>query len=148
MAIAWLPLVMVAMNLVYAASSYPFGHLSDRMRHDHLLVWGLLVLIGADLLLARGADWPTILFGVMLWGIHMGLTQGLLARMVADTAPSDLRGTAYGFFNLLSGVAMLAASVLAGLIWDRYGASLTFYAGALCCVLALLQIGYRLRKGQ
>ncbi|MFM2261863.1 MAG: hypothetical protein RI959_539, partial [Pseudomonadota bacterium] len=138
MALAWVPLVMVAMNLVYAATAYPFGKLSDRASHRALLGWGLVVLVAADLVLASGHHWSRVLVGVMLWGVHMGMTQGLLAAMVADTAPSDLRGTAYGFFNLVSGVAMLLASVLAGWLWDRLGASFTFYAGAVFCILALL----------
>lgn len=135
--LALVPLVMVAMNGVYAASAYPFGRLADRMNHRTLLALGLGVLIAADLVLASGTHWGTLLAGVALWGVHMGLTQGLLATMVADTAPADLRGTAFGFFNLVSGVAMLLASVLAGLLWDRLGAAFTFYAGAAFCALAL-----------
>lgn len=142
-AVALVPLVMVAMNLVYAASAYPFGKLSDRMPHAALLAWGLVVLIAADLVLAVNGHWTTVLAGVALWGVHMGMTQGLLATMVADTAPADLRGTAYGFFNLVSGVAMLVASVVAGLLWDRLGASFTFYAGAGFSVLALLGLWAR-----
>ncbi|MCQ8129282.1 MFS transporter [Methylomonas rivi] len=136
--IAWVPLAMVAMNIAYAASAYPFGHLSDRISPSRLLAWGLLVLIAADLVLAASADWRVLLAGVSLWGIHMGMTQGLLAKMVADTAPADLRGTAYGFFNLVGGIAMLVASVLAGWLWDRHGAPATFYAGALFCLVTLL----------
>ncbi len=135
--LALVPLVMVAMNGVYAASAYPFGRLADRMNHRTLLALGLGVLIAADLVLASGTHWGTLLAGVALWGVHMGLTQGLLATMVADTAPADLRGTAFGFFNLVSGVAMLLASVLAGLLWDGLGAAFTFYAGAAFCALAL-----------
>ncbi|MEY5099386.1 MAG: hypothetical protein RJA36_2105 [Pseudomonadota bacterium] len=135
--LAYVPLVMVAMNLVYAASAYPFGKLSDRMSHGKLLALGLVVLIAADLVLASPDHWLDITLGVALWGIHMGITQGLLATMVADTAPADLRGTAYGFFNLVCGIAMLIASAVAGLLWDRYGASFTFYAGALFSLLAL-----------
>ncbi len=138
MALAWVPLVMVAMNLVYAASAYPFGWLSDRMSHRRLLAWGLVVLIAADLVLASGRGWTHLLLGVALWGVHMGMTQGLLATMVADTAPADLRGTAYGVFNLVSGLAMLVASGLAGWLWDRWGAESTFLAGAGFCVLAWL----------
>ncbi|MGV0960344.1 MAG: MFS transporter [Limnohabitans sp.] len=137
-AVAWVPLVMVAMNLVYAGSAYPFGKLSDRMSHRALLAWGLVVLIAADLVLASDPHWTRVLLGVVLWGVHMGMTQGLLATMVADTAPPDLRGTAYGFFNLVSGLSMLVASVLAGFLWDRWGASFTFYAGAIFCVIAWL----------
>lgn len=136
--IALVPLVMVAMNLVYAASAYPFGKLSDKMSHAKLLALGLIVLIAADLVLATNDHWGVVLIGVALWGIHMGMTQGLLATMVANTAPADLRGTAYGFFNLMSGFAMLIASVLAGLLWDRFGASFTFYAGAVFCAMALI----------
>ncbi|MCQ8103348.1 MFS transporter [Methylomonas sp. SURF-2] len=139
--IAWVPLVMVVMNIVYAASAYPFGHLSDRINPAKLLAWGLMVLIAADLVLAASVDWPSLLAGVALWGVHMGMTQGLLAKMVADTAPADLRGTAYGFFNLIGGIAMLLASVLAGWLWDRHGAPATFYAGALFCLLTLLLVG-------
>jgi MFS family permease len=138
MAMALVPLVMVAMNVVYAATAYPFGRLSDHMRHSTLLAWGLVVLMAADLVLAYSNHWSVVLVGVTLWGIHMGMTQGLLATMVADTAPADLRGTAYGFFNLVSGLAMLAASGLAGLLWDRWGAAFTFYAGGLFCLLALV----------
>ena len=136
-ATALVPLVMVAMNLVYAASAYPFGWLSDRMSYGKLLALGLVVLALADVVLASGNDWETVLVGVALWGIHMGMTQGLLATMVADTAPADLRGTAYGVFNLISGLAMLVASGLAGWLWDRHGASSTFYAGAVFCAMAL-----------
>jgi MFS family permease len=136
--IALVPLVMVAMNLIYALSAYPFGKLSDRMSHMRLLTFGLLVLIAADLVLATNDHWGVVLLGVGLWGLHLGMTQGLLATMVADTAPADLRGTAYGFFNLASGLAMLIASVLAGFLWDQLGASFTFYAGAVFCGVALM----------
>lgn len=95
-------------------------------------------MIAADLVLAINDHWAVVLAGVALWGVHMGITQGLLATMVADTAPADLRGTAYGVFNLMSGIAMLVASVLAGLLWDRLGASSTFYAGAVFCLVALI----------
>lgn len=135
--LALVPLVMVAMNVIYAASAYPFGKLSDRVDHKRLLALGLVVLIAADMVLAAGTHWSIVLAGVALWGLHMGMTQGLLATMVADTAPIDLRGTAFGFFNLMSGIAMLVASVLAGLLWDHAGAAFTFYAGAAFCVAAL-----------
>ena len=143
--LALVPLVMVAMNLVYAASAYPFGRLSDRMNHRTLLALGLAVLIAADLVLAANAHWTTLLAGVALWGLHMGMTQGLLATMVADTAPADLRGTAFGFFNLVSGVALLLSSAIAGLLWDQLGASFTFYAGAAFSGLALLGLALRRR---
>ncbi|WP_242393686.1 MFS transporter [Anaeromyxobacter oryzisoli] len=141
--IALVPLVMVAMNLVYAQSAYPFGKLSDRASHTRLLALGLVVLIAADLVLAAAGGWGVVLAGVVLWGVHMGITQGLLARMVADAAPADLRGTAFGFFNLTSGVAMLVASVLAGLLWQRLGPASTFHAGAVFCLLALAGLAWR-----
>ena len=141
--VALVPLVMVAMNLVYAVSAYPFGRLSDRMSHTKLLALGLIVLIAADVVLAANDHWAVVVAGVALWGIHMGITQGLLATMVADTAPADLRGTAYGFFNLVSGLAMLVASGVAGLLWDRLGASVTFYAGAVICLVALVALALR-----
>jgi MFS family permease len=136
--VAYVPLVMMGMNAVYAGSAYPFGRLSDRMNHSKLLSLGLMVLVAADLVLAANDHWLTVAVGVSLWGLHLGITQGLLATMVADTAPTELRGTAYGFFNLVSGIAMLIASAVAGLIWDGFGASFTFYAGAAFAALALM----------
>ncbi|MCC7179642.1 MAG: MFS transporter [Acidobacteria bacterium] len=135
--LALIPLVMVAMNIVYAASAYPFGRLSDRVDHGRLLGAGLLVLTAADLVLAASPHWSVILIGVSLWGVHMGMTQGLLATMVAGTAPADLRGTAFGMFNVVSGAAMLGASLLAGLLWERLGPSYTFLAGAALSLAAL-----------
>ena len=140
---ALVPLVMVVMNVVYAASAYPFGKLSDRMPHRQLLAIGLVVLIVADIVLAHAASTSTLLLGVALWGVHMGMTQGLLASMVAASAPAALRGTAYGMFGLVSGVAMLLASVLAGGLWDYAGAAATFYAGAAFCGVTLLLLGWR-----
>ena len=138
--IAWVPLVMVAMNAVCAASAYPFGKLSDSMSHRTLLAAGLAVLIASDLVLALAGHWVHLGLGVALWGVHMGMTQGLLAAMVADTAPADLRGTAYGFFNLVSGLAMLASSVIAGLLWHRLGSAFTFYVGAVFAAVTLVAI--------
>jgi MFS family permease len=145
-ALALVPLVMVAMNVVYAASAYPFGRLSDRISHTWLLVAGLLVLAAADVVLALAPTTTTLLAGVALWGIHMGMTQGLLAAMVAESAPADLRGTAFGFFNLMSGLAMLVASVIAGLLWDSLGAAFTFHAGAGFCALTLMVLVLRGRR--
>ncbi len=138
--IAWIPLVLVAMNIVYAVSAYPFGKLSDRVSRAKLLAIGLAVLIAADLALAYSSSLGTVFVGILLWGLHMGMTQGLLATLVAETAPADLRGTAFGFFNLLAGLTMLFASVLAGLLWDQLGASFTFYASAAFCIVALAGI--------
>ena len=136
--LALTPLVMVAMNIIYAASAYPFGKLSDRISHYKLLGVGLIILVIADLILAHSNHWSTLLLGVTLWGIHMGMTQGLLSAMVAENAPADLRGTAYGFFSLINGLALLIAIVLAGFVWDQFGATTTFYTGASFCLLALV----------
>ena len=141
--VALTPLVLIGMNLFYAASAYPFGKLSDRLSHTGLLAWGLVVLIAADVLLAYSNHWVWVWAGISFWGLHLGITQGLLATMVAATAPADLRGTAYGFFNLVSGLAMLVASALAGLLWDRAGATFTFLAGAGFSAMALIAMVVR-----
>ncbi|MFZ6816413.1 MFS transporter [Undibacterium sp. Rencai35W] len=146
--VAWVPLIMVIMNLVYAASAYPFGKLSDRISHGTLLASGSVVLIASDLILASNSSWTGLFAGVALWGIHMGMTQGLLASMVAATAPADLRGTAFGFFNLISGVGLLLASLVAGLLWDQLGAGFTFYAGAGFALLTLIGVLIFPRKYQ
>jgi MFS family permease len=141
--IALVPLVMVTMNIVYSLSAYPFGKLADTMSHKRLLIAGVVVLIVSDLVLAHGSHWSIVLLGVALWGLHMGMTQGLLATMVSHTAPAQLRGTAFGFFNLLGGVVTLLSSVIAGELWDKIGATATFYAGAVFCLatIALLVAG-------
>ena len=136
-AMALVPLVMVAMNVVYSLCAYPFGWLSGRVSHRTLLLGGMAVLIAADVALALSAQWGGLLLGVALWGVHMGMTQGLLATMVAGTAPADLRGTAFGMFNLVSGVALLCASVVAGLLWEYLGPAWTFGAGAVFSLLAM-----------
>ncbi|MDR6202167.1 MFS transporter [Paraburkholderia graminis] len=148
--IALVPLVMVAMNIVYALSAYPFGKLADSTSHIRLLTAGLVVLIASDIVLAHGNSWPVVIIGVALWGLHMGLTQGLLATMVAQSAPPELKGTAFGFFNLMSGLAMLVASVVAGELWDRFGASATFYVGAgfSAATLFVLATGTTQRSGK
>jgi MFS family permease len=147
LALSWIPLVMVIMNVVYSLSAYPVGRLADRMSHTALLTLGLVVLLVADLVLATGNHWTVVLLGVALWGLHLGMTHGLLAAMVAHTAPADLRGTAFGAFYLVSGLALLIASVVAGLLWDEFGAAATFLAGAgfssvtLLCLLWLRKSG-------
>jgi len=138
--LALAPLVLVAMSLVYGLGAYPAGALADRRPARSLLAWGLAALIAADALLARGGSLVTIFAGIGLWGAHMALTQGLLGKLVADSAPARLRGSAFGLFNLATGLAMLAASVLAGLLWDRLGASVTFLAGGGFAALALLAL--------
>ncbi|MEI8028325.1 MAG: MFS transporter [Comamonadaceae bacterium] len=141
--LTWTPLVVIGMSLIYAAGAYPFGKLADRVRHSTLLAWGLLLLIGADALLAYSNQGGWVWAAIALWGLHMAMTQGLLATMVADTAPDNLRGTAYGFFNLTSGLAMLVASAVAGLLWDQFGASFTFLAGIGFSVAALGMLAWQ-----
>ncbi len=143
---SYAPLVLVVMNVVYAFAAYPLGRLADRMSHMALLGAGVVVLIAADLVLAQAQGLAAVALGVALWGLHMGMTQGLLATMVADTAPAHLRGTAFGFFNLASGIAMLIASVLAGLLWDKLGPGVTFYAGALLSMAALMMLVWRSKR--
>jgi MFS family permease len=135
--ITLLPAVLVLMNVVYAVAAYPAGALSDRVSRVPLLASGILLLIAADLALALLPSIGGIALGVILWGLHMGLTQGLLATLVADTSPAELRGTAYGFFNLSGGLAMLIASVIAGVLWDIAGPQGTFLAGAGLAITAL-----------
>jgi MFS family permease len=137
LALAWTPLVLIVMSVVYSVGAYPFGKLSDRVSHRALLAGGLLALLAADLLLAWRADGPVLWAGIAMWGLHMAITQGLLASMVAEAAPADLRGTAFGFFNLMSGLALLVASGLAGLLWDLQGPAVTFAAGAVLSIAAL-----------
>jgi MFS family permease len=137
LSITLLPAVLVVMNVVYAVAAYPAGALSDRLSRVPLLATGILLLVAADLALALLPSLGGVALGVVLWGLHMGLTQGLFAALVADTSPPELRGTAYGFFNLLGGLAMLAASVVAGCLWDIAGPQSTFLAGAGFAVIAL-----------
>ena len=138
MAIMLVPAIMVVMNVVYALAAYPAGILSDKIDRLTILVIGLVLLVVADVVLALSSGVPGVMLGVVLWGLHMGFTQGLLATLIADTAPPELRGTAFGMFNLLGGLAMLAASVVAGVLWDVFGPAGTFAAGACFAVLALL----------
>lgn len=135
--VALVPLVLVLMNVVYAFAAYPAGVLSDRANRTTILGTGFGLLVAADLVLAFTNGLAGVAAGVVLWGLHMGFTQGLLATLVADTAPPELRGTAYGIFNLLCGLAMLVASVLAGALWDSVGPQITFLAGAAFTGLAL-----------
>ena len=136
LAIGYVPLIMVVMNVVYAAFAYPAGVAADRFSARTLLVFGLGVLIAADMVLAMSASPSVAFIGAAFWGLHMALTQGLLSKLVADTAPAELRGTAFGFFNLVSGGALLLASVIAGTLWSVFGASATFIAGAAFAALA------------
>jgi MFS family permease len=140
------PVVMVVMNIVYTVSAWPAGALSDRIGRYGVLTSGFALLIVADLVLAFGNNVSAVLIGVAFWGLHMGLTQGLLAALVADTAPAELRGTAFGMFNLVSGVALLIASIIAGALWDFIGPRGTFFAGALITAVALAALPLACRK--
>ena len=135
--VALAPAVLVGMSAVFALSAYPAGVLSDRVDRRSILAAGAGVLVAADLVLALAPSLAGVGLGVMLWGLHMGLTQGLLATLIADTARPELRGTAFGIFNLACGVATLLASVIAGALWDITGPGGTFIGGAAFSLLAL-----------
>jgi MFS family permease len=132
------PITFVVMNVAYAVSSYPAGKAADRMDKGLLLSAGIIVLIIADLILASAESVALVLTGAAVWGLHMGLTQGLLSALVADAAPQNLRGTAFGIFNLVSGGFLLLASVIAGFLWSHYGAPATFAAGGAFSALTLV----------
>ncbi len=136
--IAFVPMVMVVMNIIYSVAAYPAGILSDGVNRKTVLLIGVAFLIAADVVLGFTSNLWMLTLGVSLWGLHMAFTQGLLAAMVTDTTPAELRGTAYGVFNLVCGVAMLIASVIAGLLWDKFGASVTFFTGAAFTTIALI----------
>jgi len=139
--LAYLPVVFIVMNVVYTAGAYPAGVLSDRMSSNHLLLSGIAVLVASELILATAAGTAPVLAGAALWGLHLALTQGLFSKLVADLAPAALRGTAFGVFNLISGVALLAGSVIAGVLWSAFGSSATFYAGAAFAAATAVGMG-------
>ena len=144
---AWIPSVMVVMSLVYSLSAYPVGILSDRLDQRLLLACGLALLAIADVVLGSSTSTVVVLSGVAIWGLHMGFTQGILAAMVAETAPASLRGTAFGVFNLACGICMLLASAIAGGLWDRHGAPATFFMGAVLAVVPLIMCALSPRAG-
>ncbi|WP_236938100.1 MFS transporter [Frigidibacter mobilis] len=147
LALMLMPLVLVGMNAVYAMSAWPAGVLSDRMSRPAMLIAGLGLLIAADLILALVPGYFGLGAGIALWGLHMGLTQGLLAALVAEAVPAELRGTAFGMFNLITGVALLLASVVAGALWQGIGSAATFLTGAAfasIAVLGLIALRHRL----
>ena len=135
--VAWLPMVIVTMNLVYAAAAYPLGALADRVDRNRLLAIGVGALVAADGVLAVASSWPLVLAGAGLWGLHMAATQGLLSAMVADAAPDDLRGSAFGVFNVVQGCSLLLASAFAGVLWQAAGPAAAFLVGAACALAAL-----------
>lgn len=124
------PAILIVMNVVYALSSYPVGRFSDRIKREWFLLAGLLILLASDLVLATATELFSIFVGIAMWGLHLGLTQGTLAALVADHCPLEFRGTAYGLFNLLTACALLIASTLAGILWDSVGSQATFLTGA------------------
>jgi MFS family permease len=136
--IAYVPAVFIVMNVAYTVTAYPAGIAADRFSQRTLLMIGLTMLIAADLVLAAAASPLLAFIGAALWGIHMGLTQGLFSKLVADTASAELRGTAFGIFNLVSGVALLLASFIAGILWSTFGAPFTFLTGAAFAMLTLI----------
>jgi MFS family permease len=139
------------MSLAYSLSAYPVGIVSDGMDRVGLLILGLLLLVLADIVLAFAGGIAALALGAILWGLHMGFTQGLLAALVADTSPRELRGTAFGVFNLSTGLALLAASVIAGTLWSTLGPRSTFLCGALLSLLTvggLLLLRHRLRSAR
>ncbi len=138
LSIGLVPMVMVVMSVVYAMSAYPAGLLADRMSAGALLLAGLTVLVASDLVLAFAGSPGATLFGAALWGLHMGLTQGILSKLVADAAPARLRGTAFGIFSLIAGIATLLASVIAGATWDAAGPRVTFIVSGTLSVAAAL----------
>lgn len=140
LAVGLVPLALVVMNLAYALSAYPAGRLSDRVPRARLLAWGCVLLLAANLCLGGGAHLAWVFAGTVLWGLHMGLTEGLIAALVADHAPAPLRGTAFGVLHFVRGVLLLAASALAGVLWSAWGAAATFGAGAAFTVLTLLAL--------
>lgn len=146
LALTFVPLVMVVMNIAYSLTAWPAGIISDRAGRSGVLTAGFAFLVIADLILAFGATIPLTLLGVLFWGLHMGFTQGIFASIVADSAPPELRGSAFGFYNLALGIAMLAASVIAGALWDSYGPPATFLAGAVFTILSF--IGYVIARSR
>jgi MFS family permease len=146
LALALAPLVLVVMNVVYSLSAYPLGALSDRVDRRLMLAAGFAVLIAADIVLALAPNVTAVMAGVALWGLHMGLTQGLLSALVADEAPANLRATAFGVFNFVSGVALLLASLIAGALWEMVGPAATFFAGAAFTTIGLLATALALRR--
>jgi MFS family permease len=145
-ALRYVPAIMIVMNVAYAGVAYPAGAAADRISRRTLLLFGLVLLIAADVVLAMAASVLAAFAGAALWGLHMAFTQGLLSKLVADAAPATHRGTAFGVFNLVTGAALLLASVIAGALWSAYGPAATFFAGAGFAAAAAL--GLLVYKGR
>jgi MFS family permease len=136
--VAWVPMVLVVMSIVYAIAAYPAGILSDRTKRSNILVIGIGFLMAADLVLGYASNLWMLALGVSLWGLHMGFSQGLLASMISDISPEPLRATAYGVYSFCTGIAMLLSSIIAGIIWDGFGSSATFFSGAALASASML----------
>src|SRR5579859_463173 len=146
LSLALAPLVLVIMTIVYAVSTYPLGALSDRSDRKLMLACGFGIRLAADTVLAIAPTFPAVIAGVPLWGRHMGMTQGLLSALVADEAPTNLRATAFGLFNFVSGMALLLASLIAGALWEVIGPYATFMAGAAFTAIGLVGTVMVLRR--
>lgn len=144
----WSPLALAIMNITYVVSAYPIGKLSDQIGRVGLLVVGLLILVAADIVLALSPQLSGVLLGIALWGLHLGVTQGLLSALVADAAPSDLRGSAFGLFYFVTGLAAVAASAIAGLLWEQIGAPYTFGAGAVFAAFAAVILVWHIHQAR
>ncbi len=140
LSLAWIPITMVVMHAVYGLTAYPVGYLSDRIGRRSLIALSLLFLIAADLALATAQTLPMLFAGIVLWGLHMGFSQGILSTLIADSAPQNLKGTAFGLFNLATGLTVILGNVSAGLLWETYGSSSTFLAGAVMAFASLATV--------
>lgn len=140
LSLAWIPITMVVMHAVYGLTAYPVGYLSDRIGRRSLIALSLLFLIAADLALATAQTLPMLFAGIVLWGLHMGFSQGILSTLIADSAPQNLKGTAFGLFNLATGLTVILGNVSAGLLWETYGSSSTFLAGAVMAFASLAAV--------
>jgi MFS family permease len=138
LSVGFAPMTLVVMSATYMLTAYPVGHLSDRMSRPLLLSLGCVVMVAADLLMALGSGLPAIFTGIALWGMHLGMTEGIFSALTADAAPETLRGTAFGVVNLVRGLLLIAASALAGALWSAHGAHATFMAGAILAGLSAL----------
>ena len=141
------PITLAIFNLAYVALAYPAGILSDRMSPRAILMAGIAILIAGNLVLAETAGFVGLIIGTTLWGAHMALTQGIFSRMIADSAPEDVRATSFGAFWFVTGIAGLLASLGAGWLWDRQGSSATFLTSAAIAAGALAMLSLLQHEG-
>ncbi|TDX82479.1 putative MFS family arabinose efflux permease [Neorhizobium sp. R1-B] len=140
LSLAWIPVTMVVMHAVYGLTAYPVGYLSDRIGRRSMIALSLVFLIAADLALATAQTLPMLFAGIVLWGLHMGFSQGILSTLIADSAPQNLKGTAFGVFNLATGLTVILGNVAAGLLWETWGSASTFLAGAVVALASLAAV--------